>query len=254
MKKMTLKKWIKDEQGAVVVEATIALSAFMFAIVTILTIVNICLVQAKVGIALCQVATDISKISYLYEMTGLQAERESTHAEAADAEEVINNFQSAMTTLSNPSSDITEINESLQSMTDTATTFVEDEDGTMWNSFVALFKGQVYDHVTGYVMSTVCDNLVKSHLGNGEVSGGDYLKALGVVGAGGDETGLDFSESTFCNPSRQETGVSDDIIVVVTYKVHVIKLLGIDIEFNFKQCAATKTWGGAAAGEGASET
>ena len=39
----------KNQDGAVVIEATLALSAFMFLIVTVLSITNICLVQAKVG-------------------------------------------------------------------------------------------------------------------------------------------------------------------------------------------------------------
>ncbi len=37
----------KKENGSVTIEATISLSAFMFAIVTLLTIVNICVVPAK---------------------------------------------------------------------------------------------------------------------------------------------------------------------------------------------------------------
>ena len=35
---------LKKENGSVTIEATISLSAFMFAIVTILTIVNVCLI------------------------------------------------------------------------------------------------------------------------------------------------------------------------------------------------------------------
>lgn len=40
---------LKKESGSVTIEATISLSSFMFAIVTILTIVNICVVQAKMS-------------------------------------------------------------------------------------------------------------------------------------------------------------------------------------------------------------
>ena len=45
-------KRIKCESGSGTNEATISLSAFMFAIVTLLTIVNICLVQARVAVAI----------------------------------------------------------------------------------------------------------------------------------------------------------------------------------------------------------
>ena len=47
-------KRIKGESGSVTIEATISLSAFMFAIVTLLTIVNICGSMSIVGVALKQ--------------------------------------------------------------------------------------------------------------------------------------------------------------------------------------------------------
>lgn len=37
-----IKNVVLNEQGAIVVEATISLTAFMFLIVTILTVINIC--------------------------------------------------------------------------------------------------------------------------------------------------------------------------------------------------------------------
>lgn len=57
---------MKKQKGAIVVEATIALSAFMFAIFTILSIVNICFIQARLGVALNTAAKEISQYSYLY--------------------------------------------------------------------------------------------------------------------------------------------------------------------------------------------
>ena len=44
-------KEFKVEMKSATVEATISLSAFMFAIVTLLTIENICIVQARVSYA-----------------------------------------------------------------------------------------------------------------------------------------------------------------------------------------------------------
>lgn len=60
---------LKSESGSVTVEATISLSAFMFAIVTILTIINICIVQARVSYAINTTAKEISQYSYLYALT-----------------------------------------------------------------------------------------------------------------------------------------------------------------------------------------
>lgn len=54
------------EKGAIVVEATISLTAFVFAMLTILSLVDIAYVQAKMSVALNSAAKEISQYSYLY--------------------------------------------------------------------------------------------------------------------------------------------------------------------------------------------
>lgn len=61
---------IKKDDGAIVIEASIALPIYMFLIVTILTIVNICYAQAKVQIALNTSAKQMSECMYIYYATG----------------------------------------------------------------------------------------------------------------------------------------------------------------------------------------
>ena len=61
----------KNQEGAVVIEATISLTAFMFLIITILAITNICLAQAKIGTMVNGIAKDVSNYTYVYSMTGL---------------------------------------------------------------------------------------------------------------------------------------------------------------------------------------
>ena len=51
----------ENENGAIVVEATISLSVFIFVIFTILSIVNICYIQAKMSTALDTAAREISQ-------------------------------------------------------------------------------------------------------------------------------------------------------------------------------------------------
>lgn len=55
----------KNEKGAIVVEASIALPVYVFVIFTILSIVNICYAQTKVQIALNTAAKQLSEISYV---------------------------------------------------------------------------------------------------------------------------------------------------------------------------------------------
>ena len=65
-RKNVMKRKVKNEHGAIVVEATIAFSAFIFLIFIVYSIVDICYIQAKMGIALNESAIDMSQYSYLY--------------------------------------------------------------------------------------------------------------------------------------------------------------------------------------------
>ena len=78
---MKVKKILEKERGSVTIEAIISLSAFMFAIVTMMTIVNICIVQAKIAYAINTTAKEISQYSYLYALTGIN-DREGEVAES----------------------------------------------------------------------------------------------------------------------------------------------------------------------------
>ena len=56
-----LRNLIADDSGAIVIEATVSLSVFMFAIVVVLSIVNICYAQMKMGVAVNQTAKELSQ-------------------------------------------------------------------------------------------------------------------------------------------------------------------------------------------------
>lgn len=58
-------------RGAIVVEATIALTTFIFAIFIILSVVDICYVQSKMSVALNSASKEMSQYAYLYSALGL---------------------------------------------------------------------------------------------------------------------------------------------------------------------------------------
>lgn len=81
----------ENEKGAVIIEASVALPIFIFAIYIILSITNICYVQAKISMALDSAAQDISQYSYLYYRLGLdnlQAELHNQEGVADSRERV----------------------------------------------------------------------------------------------------------------------------------------------------------------------
>ena len=96
-----MKKRIDRENGVVTVEATISLTAFMFAIVTILTIVNIALVQTKVAVAINTTARELSQYSYLYSLTGFNKSEAELAAAAQNGTQSINTIMTNVDTVFN---------------------------------------------------------------------------------------------------------------------------------------------------------
>ena len=60
----------KKEDGAIIVEACVSFPFFIFAIIMFLSLIDICVTQAKIGTALNLAAKEISQYSYLYILTG----------------------------------------------------------------------------------------------------------------------------------------------------------------------------------------
>ena len=79
------------ECGAVIIEATIALTTFMFAIVSVLFVAHICYAQAKIGTVIDGVAKDLSEFSYVYSLTGFAKKQSRLNADGAQAQQSIDN-------------------------------------------------------------------------------------------------------------------------------------------------------------------
>ena len=206
----------KNEQGAIVIEATISLTAFMFLIVILLSITNICLAQAKMSVLIDGVAKDVSNYSYIYSMTGLRKWEQGVADGAQKSRKDIN------TILSDSETVYTKIN-----------TLVNDVfDAEFWTSLKNLVLQQAVNEGKGQALNLVCRSITKARMTNDGLDADAYLRFLGV-------NGLDFSKSEFCPNGN------DDIQIVVHYKVHALKLLGIEREFEFEQCAKTKAWNSA---------
>lgn len=210
----------KNQEGAIVIEATISLSVFMFLIVTILAIVNICYVQAKVGVLIHGVAKDISNYTYLYTMTGLNEKEKALNKKADYSRQQIGSINTVF-----DSTDA--VLDTIEQLGDLAV------DSEFWDSTKALIDVSAAEGVKGVAVAEVCNIVAKNRLA---ISGNDassYLRRLGVVDG---LDGLNFLNSELC------PGGGDDIKIVVKYQVHMLRLLGQDLNFTFEQCAYTKAW------------
>lgn len=252
-----------NEKGAIIVEATIALPVFMFAIVTLLTVVNICFAQSKIGVAVNTTAKEISQYSYLYGLTGLNQKQAKMYEEGQYAKKNIDETLNGVEGLFNAASGIGgAVNEAVSDLSQIQNAYgkinEEYENGASSiqniqkqiedissdpKQFILgsakLFGSNAIDYVKSKAIAEpLAKVFVKKHLVDKE--GGDYeqfLKHLGVVPKNGSYfKGLDFSDSVvFLNGS-------DEIRIIVNYEIQVIKLLNLDIKMSFTQCGATKAW------------
>lgn len=255
----------KREEGAVTVEAVISLTAFMFAMVTIFTIVNICIVQAKVSCALNATAKEISQYSYLYSIAGLNrlhgkvyenglAQTEDITSLLSDVNDAyneiqtlgnsaadisFNNVDSIMTAWDNVSGELQDLQGTGSSIESTLESMASDPKSLLFGiAKIGASKG--FDLAKSRLIAApLARAMCKKNLVNkkdGDVE--SYLKSLGVVpsASGSYYGGLDFTQSAlFPNGS-------DVIKLVVSYEVHVIELLPVDFTFQFCQSAITHGW------------
>ena len=240
-----------EESGAIVVEATISLTAFVFTIFTILSIVNICYIQAKMSVALNAAAKEISQYSYLYyklEIDELESDlADDTEDARSLAEDTIDGIGTMLDSL-------TEVENSISSGDFDSLISAIQDGATDVNSLVTQYAEKLADDPKGFIIGigklagSELEDTVKTVLGqvlakvfmekNLTAYDGDdadsFLQRYKVVDG---FDGLDFSYT-----SLMAYGESDKIQLVVTYDVSVIKLLNIDFAFTFRQMAVTTAW------------
>ncbi len=241
-----------NESGAIVIEATISLTAFVFAIFTILSIVNIFYIQAKMSVALDSAAKEISQYSYLYYKLGIDQLDSSLHAGTEDSratvEQTIDGVGSLLDSLSDASNSIeTGDFESLVSAIDSGASNVD--------SLVTMYADKIADDPKGFIigMGKMAGDELKEEVKVilGQVLAKAFMKKNLMAYQGDDPdqflrryrvvdgmAGLDFDYTAL-----MAYGTSNQIQLVVTYDVEVIKLLNIDFTFKFRQCAKTTAWG-----------
>ncbi len=240
------------EKGAVVVEATLSLTAFMFAILIILSIAGIAYTQSKMAVALNSAAKEISQYCFLYYKFQLDKPNADLSKGTEDAqktvEDTMDGLGQMMDSFGNAGSDFevknfdSAINE-LEKGADAANRTVSKLAGQIAEDpkafIVGMGKlagrelaeaGKVY---LGQVMARafMAKNL-KSFSGDDP---DDFLRRLHVVDG---MDGLDFQYTAL-----MAYGESNEIQLVCTYQVQVVRLLNMDFTFTFRQTARTLAWG-----------
>ena len=242
----------ENERGAIVVEATLSLTAFVFTIFTILTLVNVYFIQAKMSVALNAASKEISQYSYLYYALGINEYdanlSEGTEDSKLTAEQTIDGVGTLLDSFSGAQNSIdTGDFDQLVASIESGVTSVD--------SLVTMYADKLADDPKGFILgmgkmaASELKEEVKVVLGqvlaktfmqkNLMAYQGDdpdaFLKRYRVVDG---MAGLDFDYT-----SLMAYGTSNQIQLCVTYDVSVIKLLNIDFTFTFRQVSKTNAWG-----------
>lgn len=254
----------RNERGAIIVEATISLSVFMFAIFIFLSVTNICLAQAKVQVAINTTAREISQYMYLYGLTGLNESQAELHKGGEAAKASIGAVTEGVSIIGSSAADIKgsaenvasdpskigeayeQISEKINEGADAAQSIqaelekIAEDPGNFILGCAQLFADGAIDEAKSHLIAApLAKTLTKKHLASyEEQSEEDFLRWLGVVpgGNGTYMSGLDFTDSELC------PGGEEEIKIVVKYQVRVLDLLNLDIRMNFEQSASTKPW------------
>jgi len=252
------------ESGAIVVEATIALTTFVFALVMILGIVNIAYAQAKIGGALNSATKEISQYSYLYFKLGVDnLERklgegsEEYEQDAKDTMSGINTMIGAFADTEDSINNLSETDiesfggdvEAIMNNIDASCEAVEDQ-----SELISQLADKISEDPRGYAIGMgkmalsqldehvkviFAQAMAKAFMKKNLKSYSDqdpriFLNRLNVVD---NLDGLSFKGS-YLMPKG-----SNSIQLVCSYEVEVMKLLDLDFAFKIKQCAKTNAWG-----------
>ena len=216
---------MKSERGAIIVEATIALSFFMFAIVSVLLFYRVAMAQARIGSALNATAKEIAEYGYIYELTGLNEKQRNISSKG----------EAAGKTLNENLSDIGNLYDAFKGLSESAKTITSSSENT--ESFLYYLLNQGIEAVKGQAVGFASKIISRKHFGSSKEAADAYLKSLGVVDG---YNGLRFGSS-----SVFKDGVDKNVTLVVSYKIRYLRLFNYDLTKDYTLCAKTRAWVGA---------
>lgn len=229
--------------GYIVVETITAFMLFLLLVVSILSLINVVVIQARVHYAITQTANELSMYSYVLDAIGLSDDvkkLDKTGQEVQDKiDGVIRDLQTIESGVSSPPTSTTQLFENLDALQDaleglagTAGSIIDDPQGT----FVNIVRYGLNGAKNFGMQELVIRPMLNKYLRNGDQSADAVLKSYGV------EDELDLSESVFIDSNG-------DITVVASYEIdYTFGMLPLPFtKLNVEQVAKTRAWLGGAA-------
>ena len=202
----------RAQSGAVIVEATIALPVFMFAMITLYSIIQIAFVQARMTIAVDCAAKELAEYAHVFYATGMDG---SLSGSGGKSSEIANQVSEFLTTVGGK----------LGSVDSELGQFVTDAGAAMsGDSLTDLAK-----YGTGQALG---EQMMKKNMVSGFSDSPEAFMKRNRI------KNFNMDGSNFL-----EMG-SKKVFLRANYDIEVIKLLNIDFSFHMSSCAYTEAWGG----------
>lgn len=205
-----IKKSGNTERGAIIIEATVSLSIFMFAIYTILSIITICYTQERIAIALNSATKQVAQTGHLLRASGV--------------DQIISGDDGSTTAIANKVSEFLEnLGVQLEGMAS------EDIIGLINGAAGSLKNDSVMDIIRTWATDGVVKALMDKNLKTDRCSGlDDFMRKHRIT------------HMNFLGSNALENGNS--IFMMVNYDVEVVKLLHIEKVFHFSHGAYAEIW------------
>ena len=173
----------KDEGGYIVVETIVSFVLFTFLTVSILSLINIVTVQARIHYAITQAAQTVSVYTYVMDVTGVADHLIASAQKGDKIENDLNIFKKNVNGVLNAISelDLDGVQNSGGAVLDQTKAFADE----VSNDPSGLFKDFLnfaLKKALSEAFEAVIKPLVNHYLANGDISGDEYLERFGVVG------------------------------------------------------------------------
>jgi len=177
----------RDDDGYILVETVGAFVPFLLLIVSILSLVNIMALQARVHYALTQAANTFSMYSYVLEVTGIANDLTLLSNKAKRVPEEAIAMRGSIETVMEGINSFSDIGDVAAGAGDAATRaygwgeeLFSDPVGVL-----QIFLNYGADEMRDRIFEELARPLVGRYLANGSMTGDEYLKSAGVVSTDG---------------------------------------------------------------------
>lgn len=204
------------QRGAVIVEASLVLPFFMFAVFTMLSIVQMACAEARVNIALDSATKQMAEYVHVYFAAGLDETFTGQNGKSSAIANEVADF-------------LSQLGQGLGNLDQELGQFVD-------NSGKALHGDSLTALVQDGIGAVVAEQMLKNNLKDDPSDTAEAFMKRNRI------ENLNMYGSKFLEAGEGSTG--KDIFMRVNYDIRVIRLLNLDFSFHISHCAYAKAWTG----------